>query len=96
MAQDDSFTLDESIAAQKALRASLVLKEEVFEHAEFVGMISDEIEQHRKAGKSDQDIAAIIEQANASAPRRLPSITRHRSSGIFRASSRSIHPSITR
>ncbi len=63
MAQDDSFTLEESIKAQKALRSSLGLKDEVLQPAEFVGMISDEIEQHRKAGKTDQDIAAIIEQA---------------------------------
>lgn len=63
MAQDDSFTLDESITAQKALRAALGMPEEVFPVEAFVGMVSDEIEQHRKAGKSDQDIAAIIEQA---------------------------------
>lgn len=63
MAQDDSFTLDQSIAAQKALRSALNLPEEMFPVEAFVGMVSDEIEQHRKAGKSDQDIAAIIEQA---------------------------------
>ncbi|MRI56584.1 hypothetical protein D8770_21870 [Methylobacterium sp. DB1607] len=63
MTQDDSFTLDESITAQKALRSALGLPEEVFEAPEFVGMISDEIEQHRKAGKSDEDIAAIINEA---------------------------------
>ncbi|MGU3537362.1 hypothetical protein [Methylobacterium sp. A54F] len=63
MAHDDSFTLDQSIAAQKALRSALNLPEEVFPVEAFVGMVSDEIEQHRKAGKSDQDIAAIIEQA---------------------------------
>ncbi|MEE7465133.1 hypothetical protein MFUR16E_30040 [Methylobacterium fujisawaense] len=63
MAHDDSFTLDQAITAQKALRSSLGMKEEVFEAPEFVGMISDEIEQHRKAGKTDQEIAAIINQA---------------------------------
>ncbi len=63
MARDDSFTLDESISAQKALRSALGMPEEVFPVEAFVGMVSDEIEQHRKAGKSDQDIAAIIEQA---------------------------------
>ena len=63
MAQDDSFTLDQSIAAQKALRSALNLPEEVFPVEAFVGMVSDEIEQHRRAGKTDQDIVAIIEQA---------------------------------
>ncbi len=63
MAHDDSFTLDQSITAQKALRSSLGLAEEVFPVDAFVGMISDEIEQHRQAGKSDAQIAAIINQA---------------------------------
>ncbi|GJD51783.1 hypothetical protein OPKNFCMD_4542 [Methylobacterium crusticola] len=42
MAQDDSFTLDQSIAAQKALRSALNLPEEVFPVEAFVGMVSDE------------------------------------------------------
>ena len=67
MTKKDSFTLDQAITAQKALRSALGLQEEVFEAPEFVGMISDEIEQHRKAGRSDDEIAGIINQATGKA-----------------------------
>ena len=63
MTQENSFTLDEAITAQKALRSELGLGEEAFPMDAFVGMISDEIEQHRKAGRSDEDIAEIIHKA---------------------------------
>jgi hypothetical protein len=60
---NDEFTLGEAIAAQRALRQALGLGEETFPMPAFVGMISDEIEQHRKAGRSDQEIADLIRTA---------------------------------
>lgn len=63
MTQENSFILDEAISAQKALRSELGLGEEAFPIDAFVGMISNKIEQHRKAGRSDEDIAGIIHKA---------------------------------
>ncbi|KQY93086.1 MULTISPECIES: hypothetical protein [unclassified Brevundimonas] len=58
-----TFSLDEAIKAQRALREALDLGEERFEVSEFVEMISDEIEQMRDAGKTNDDIAAIVTEA---------------------------------
>lgn len=58
-----TFSLDEAIQAQKSLRAALGLGEERFEVSEFVEMISDEIEQMRDAGKTNDDIAAVVAEA---------------------------------
>ncbi len=63
MTQDNGFTLDQAITAQKALRSELGLGEESFPVEAFVGMISDEIDQHREAGRSDEQIAEIIHKA---------------------------------
>ena len=57
------FTIDESIRAQKAMRAELDMPEETFPVPAFVGMVSDEIEKLRAAGRSDADIAAIVKKA---------------------------------
>ena len=57
------FTIDESIRAQKAMRAELNMPEEMFPIPAFVGMVSDEIDKLRKAGRSDADIAAIVKEA---------------------------------
>ena len=57
------FTLDESIRAQKAMRDELDMPEEKFPVPAFVGMVSDEIEKLRAAGRSDADIAAIVKKA---------------------------------
>lgn len=54
------FTLDESIRAQKAMRDALGLNEEVFPLPAFIGMVSDEIEQLRAAGRSDEQIAEMV------------------------------------
>ena len=57
----ESFTVEQAVAAQRALRENLGLPSETFPIAAFVGMISDEIEQLHAAGRSSQQIAAIIE-----------------------------------
>ena len=61
------FTIDESIRAQKAMRAELDMPEETFPIPAFVGMVSDEIDKLRAAGRSDADIAAIVEKATGKA-----------------------------
>lgn len=53
-------TLEAALQAQSALRVAAGLEPETFPVAEFVGMISDEIEHLRKIGRSDDDIARII------------------------------------
>lgn len=58
-----TFSLDEAIKAQRGLREALGLGEERFEVSEFVEMISDEIEQMRDAGKTNDDIATIVADA---------------------------------
>ncbi|KQM67951.1 hypothetical protein ASE75_03495 [Sphingomonas sp. Leaf17] len=60
MARVPMFNLEEAIRAQRALRESLGLEEEVFPVEAFVEMISDEVEQMRAAGRSDADIVAIV------------------------------------
>ncbi len=58
-----TFSLDEAIKAQRSLRQVLGLGEERFEVSEFVEMISDEIEQMRDAGKTNEDIVAVVAEA---------------------------------
>ncbi len=61
-ADDDStFTAEDAIRVQRELRGALGLADEVFPIQAFIGMISDEIEQFRLAGKSDADVARVIE-----------------------------------
>ncbi len=55
------YPVEEAIRAQKALREAAGLGPEMFPVQAFVGMISDEIEQLRKRGKSDEAIASLIE-----------------------------------
>ena len=57
------FTLAESLKAQKAMRDELGLGEEHFAIPQFIGMVSDEIEQLRKKGWSDNQIAALVSTA---------------------------------
>lgn len=56
------FKLDQALAAQRALRDSLGMEEEIFPVEAFVGMISDEIEASRDAGRHDQTIVDMIEK----------------------------------
>ena len=54
------FPIEEAIKAQKALRDAAGLEPEMFPVEAFVGMISDEIDQLRSRGKSDDEIAALV------------------------------------
>ena len=61
MARSDAdFSAEQAAAAVTALRSSLGLSPQRFSTETFVGMISDEIEQLRAAGRSDSDIAALL------------------------------------
>ena len=55
------YPIEEALRAQKALREAAGLGPEQFPMQAFVGMISDEIDELRSRGKSDQDIATLIE-----------------------------------
>ena len=65
---DDSddlrFTVDQTAAVNTALRVTLGLPPQHFTAREFVGMISDEIEQLRAAGWDDESIAGLIREAS--------------------------------
>ena len=54
------FTGQQAADAQTALRQALGLPPEQFPVEAFVGMVSDEIEQLRARGDSDETIAALI------------------------------------
>jgi hypothetical protein len=54
------FSAEEAVAVQRAMRAELGLGPEAFPLPAFVGMISDEIDQLRAAGRSDEEVAALI------------------------------------
>ncbi|WP_174300487.1 hypothetical protein [Caulobacter sp. S45] len=57
------FTVAQAVGAQGALRHALGLGPETFALPAFIGMISDEIQQMREAGRSDADILAVITEA---------------------------------
>ncbi len=63
----ETFSAEEAVTAQRELRRALGLGEERFPLRSFVGMISDEIEQLRAAGRTDADVAATIRQATGRA-----------------------------
>lgn len=63
MTDEHTFTSDQAAAANTALRMALGLPPEQFGIPQFVAMISDEVEQLRKAGHSDRDIAAIVQES---------------------------------
>ena len=56
------FTAEQAAAANTALRAALGLAPERFGLQQFVGMMSDEIEQLRAAGRTDEAIAALLRE----------------------------------
>jgi hypothetical protein len=58
--QQAGFSAQEAVAVQLELRRALGLGPEAFPLPAFIGMISDEIEQLREAGRSDADIAGMI------------------------------------
>ncbi len=55
-----SFTAEQAAAANTALRAALGLAPQQFSAEQFVGMISEEIEQLRAAGRTDDDISQLL------------------------------------
>ena len=57
-----TYPVEEAVKAQKALRAAAGLAPEQFPLVAFVGMISDEIEELRNQGRSDEQIAGLIAQ----------------------------------
>ena len=57
-------SLDEALKAQKALRDAAGSGPETFPLPAFVGMISDEVETLRNMGRSDAEIAALIQAAS--------------------------------
>jgi len=59
---DKSCSVDEALRAQAALRQLAGLAPEQFPMPAFVGMISDEIEELRRLGHTDDDIAGVIRQ----------------------------------
>ena len=56
-------TAHQVAAAQTELRAALGLPPETFPVPSFISMVSDETEQLRAQGRSDADIAALIQSA---------------------------------
>ncbi len=64
---DQDLSIDQAIAAQRALRTALGLPDERFPLPAFIGMISDEIEQMRQAGRTDQELLDIIRNATGQA-----------------------------
>jgi len=55
-----TYSIEEALRAQTALRTMAGLEPETFPVQAFVGMISDEIEHLRTQGHSDEKIAATI------------------------------------
>lgn len=60
MTSENGFTADDAASATTALREELGLPEQRFRTEVFVGMISDEIEALRKAGRNDEAIANVL------------------------------------
>ncbi len=58
--QTDGFTAEQAAKANSVLRAALCLPPQRFGLEQFVGMISDEVDQLRSAGKNDADIAKLL------------------------------------
>lgn len=63
-----SFSIEQALATQRHMRGLLGLPDERFPLPAFIGMISDEIEQMRAAGRTDSDIADLIGEATGVRP----------------------------
>lgn len=59
-AKTKAYPVEEAVRAQKALREAAGLSPEMFPIRAFVGMISDEVDELRKRGKTDEEIARLI------------------------------------
>lgn len=62
MSEPKMYPVEEAVKAHKALRAASGLGPEMFPIQAFVGMISDEVESLRKRGKTDEEIAKIVQE----------------------------------
>lgn len=60
MAELKTYSIQDALQAQSALRSAAGLEPEQFAIDAFVGMISDEIEVLREQGKTDDQIAGLI------------------------------------
>jgi hypothetical protein len=79
---DKKVSLEAAMRAQQILRSTLALPEETFSLPAFIGMVSDEIEQMRAAGRPDAETAAILLTRPASpSPPRIYIVTTLRLSG---------------
>jgi hypothetical protein len=56
-----TYSAGQAAAANSVLRTALDLPPQQFTTEQFVGMISDEIEQLRAAGRSDEDISNLLQ-----------------------------------
>jgi hypothetical protein len=56
------YPVEQAVRAQAALREAAGLGREMFPIQAFVGMISDEIEELRKMGSTDEEIANLIRE----------------------------------
>lgn len=65
MTESKTYSIQDALQAQSALRSAAGLEPERFPLGAFVGMISDEIEALRKQGKTDQQIASLIRENSA-------------------------------
>lgn len=62
-----TFSAEQAVRAQRDLRAALGLGEEAFALPAFIGMISDEIQQMRQAGRTDAEVIDIVAKATGQA-----------------------------
>ncbi len=62
MSQPKLYPVEEVVKAQKSLREAAGLEPEQFPIQAFIGMVSDEIEALRNNGRTDEEIASIIQQ----------------------------------
>lgn len=62
---EKTYSLEEALKAQSALRTAAGLEPERFPVEAFVGMISDEIDALHAQGKSDDQIAGLIKKQSA-------------------------------
>ncbi len=63
MTDDSTYSLAEALAAQKALRDAHGAEDEVFDLADVIGMVSEEIDMLKDQGKSYAEMAAMIHTA---------------------------------
>jgi hypothetical protein len=66
MTDDHTFTASQAAAATTAMRMALGLPPDQVGVGQFVAMISDEVQQLREAGHSDEDIAQIVRESTGS------------------------------